>query len=49
MGLLWDFYGKVNNETNALAQWHISGPRLSDSEPIGNVFYMYAAIFEIPM
>ena len=35
---------------NTLAQWHmIAHHRLFDSDPIGNVFYMHAAIFEIPM
>ena len=42
-------YGKANRETHALAQWHLTGHRLFVSESIGSVFYLHAAIFEIPM
>ena len=42
-------YGKANRETHALAQWHMIGHQLFVSAPIGNVFYLHAAIFEIPM
>ena len=42
-------YGKANKETHALAQRHMTGYRLFDSEPIRKVFYLQSAIFEIPM
>ena len=42
-------YGKANRETDALAQWHLIRYRFFVSEPIGNVFYLHKAIFEIPM
>ena len=35
-------------KTYGLAQWNMIGNQLSDSEPIGNIFYQQAAIFEIP-
>ena len=42
--------GRVNKETHAaLAQWHMIGHQLFGSELVGDVFYMHAAIFEIPM
>ena len=34
---------------HVLAQWHMIGYRLFVSEPIGNDFYMHAAMFEIPV
>ena len=43
--LLWE----SQREMHALAQWNMIGHRLFDSEPIGNIFYLHAAIFEIPM
>ena len=36
-------------EKHALAQWHMIGHQLFFSEPIGGVFYLHEAIFEIPM
>ena len=42
-------YGKANKETHTLAERHVIRHRLFDSEPKENVFYLYAAIFEIPM
>ena len=44
-----NYYEKANRETHVLAQWHMIGHRLFVSEPIGNVFYLHAAIFGIPM
>ena len=41
-------YGKTNREMHVLAQWHMIGHRLFVSEPIRNIFYLCAAIFEIP-
>ena len=43
--LLWE----SQQEMHALAQWNMIGHRLFDSEPIGNIFYLHAAVFEIPM
>ena len=40
-------YEKTNTETHALAQWHMIRHRLFVTEPIGNVFYLHAATFEI--
>ena len=34
---------------HALAQWHLIDHGLFVSEPIGRVFYLHVAIFEIPM
>ena len=39
-------YGKTNKENYALAEQHMIRHRLLDSQPIGNVFYLHAAIFE---
>ena len=41
--------GEPNGETYALVQWHRIGHWLFVSEPVGNVFFLHAAIFEIPM
>ena len=35
-------------KTYGLAQWNVIRNQLSDSEPIGNIFYLQVAIFEIP-
>ena len=42
-------YGKANRERHVLAQRHMVGNRLFVREPIGNIFYLHAEIFEIPM
>ena len=42
--LLWE----SQYETHILAQWNMTGHGLFASEPIGNLFYLHAVIFEIP-
>ena len=42
-------YGKTDREMDALAQWHMIGHRLFVSELIGNVVYLHASMFEMPM
>ena len=41
--------GKANKENHALTESHMFEDRLFDSELIRNVFYLQAAIYEIPM
>ena len=38
----------VLQERHILAQWNMVGHELLASEPIGNLFYLHALIFEIP-
>ena len=42
-------YGKANKETDALTGWQMIEYQLFGSEPIGNVSYLQAALFEISM
>ena len=42
-------YGETNRETHVLEQRHMIGHQFFVSEPTGNVFYLHAAIFEIPI
>ena len=35
-------------EMHILAEWNMIGRGLFVSEPIGNLFYLYGVIFEIP-
>ena len=35
-------------EIHALEKWNMIGHELFHIEPIGNIFYLQAAIFEIP-
>ena len=46
---LIDCYGKAKRETHALAPWNMIEHWLLITDQIGNVFHLYAAIFEILM